>query len=196
MTDWNACLRCSHIVLYLTTTLHNWMEAVMKPNRMILALCIAVLAVPMAAVGQDDKALSNGEMGENAAVSEKSLSQLRRETYEAEEDFYAIYNKLNDEKEFDVRCRYEKATGTNIKNHICRAQFVTKAFERHARRNRNNMSSVANQGSDPVFEEKTARYQEKMEVLMAANPELQEAFGRYNSARVQFFAKRESIAGN
>ena len=172
------------------------MEAVMKPNRMILALCIAVLAVPMAAVGQDDKALSNGEMGENAAVSEKSLSQLRRETYEAEEDFYAIYNKLNDEKEFDVRCRYEKATGTNIKNHICRAQFVTKAFERHARRNRNNMSSVANQGSDPVFEEKTARYQEKMEVLMAANPELQEAFGRYNSARVQFFAKRESIAGN
>jgi len=163
----------------------------MKPTRMLLAIMIAVLAAPMAALAQD-----TATADESVVVSKKSLAQLRRDTYEAEEDFYAIYNKLNDEKEFDVRCRYEKATGTNIKNHVCRAQFVTKAFERHARRNRNNLSSVANQTADPVLEEKMQTYQKKMETLMAGSPELQEAFARYNSARVEFFAKRESIAEN
>jgi hypothetical protein len=158
---------------------------------MLLAIMIAVLAAPMAALAQD-----TATADESVVVSKKSLAQLRRDTYEAEEDFYAIYNKLNDEKEFDVRCRYEKATGTNIKNHVCRAQFVTKAFERHARRNRNNLSSVANQTADPVLEEKMQTYQKKMETLMAGSPELQEAFARYNSARVEFFAKRESIAEN
>jgi len=163
----------------------------MKPTRILLAIMSVVLAAPMAALAQD-----TAPADEIVVVSKKSLSQLRRETYEAEEDFYAIYNKLNDEKEYDVRCRYEKATGTNIKNHVCRAQFVTKAFERHARRNRNNLSSVANQTADPVLEEKMQIYQKKMETLMAGSPELQEAFSRYNSARVEFFAKREAIAEN
>ncbi len=172
------------------------MVTTMKPTRMILAIIVAAVAAPMAALGQDSAAADNAPADEIVVVSKKSLAQLRRETYEAEEDFYSIYNKLNDEKEFDVRCRYEKATGTNIKNHVCRAQFVTKAFERHARRNRNNLSSVANQSSDPALDEKMQTYQQRMETLMAANPELQEAFARYNTARVQFFAKRESIAAN
>lgn len=168
----------------------------MKLNRTILALFVAVLALPMAAVGQDEDASKEMANDGTVVVSQKSLSELRRDTYEAEEEFYAIYNKLNDEKEYDVRCRYEKSTGTNIKNHVCRAQFVTKAFERHARRNRNNLSSVANQDADPILAEKTARYQEKMETLIASNPELQEAFVRYNDARVQFFAKREDISNH
>ena len=168
----------------------------MKQNRTILAIFVAVLALPLAAVGQDEGAEADQAMDEIVVVSQKSLSELRRDTYEAEEDFYAIYNKLNDEKEFDVRCFYEKPTGTNIKNHVCRAQFVTKAFERHARRNRNNLSSVANQDADPVLAEKTAKYQEKMESLMGSSPELQAAFVRYNDARVQFFAKREEMAKN
>lgn len=191
-----AYLRYGHIVLYFTTTLNIRIGTVMKPNRTILALFAAVLTLPMAAVGQDEAASTDQAMDEIVVVSKKSMSELRRETYEAEEDFYATYNKLNDEKEYDVRCFYEKPTGSNIKNHVCRAQFVTKAFERHARRNRNNLSSVANQSADPILAEKTAKFQEKMEALIASNPDLQEAFARYNSARVQFFAKREDISNH
>lgn len=168
----------------------------MKPTPMILAIVAAALAAPMAALGQDDAAGSRAPADEIVVVSQKSLAQLRRDTYEAEENFYDVYNKLNDDKEYDVRCFYEKPTGTNIKNHVCRAQFVTKAFERHARRNRNNLSSVANQDSDPVLTEKMEIYQAKMEALISESPELQEAFTQYNTARVQFFAKREEIAAN
>ncbi|MGI9260528.1 MAG: hypothetical protein ACR2QR_00760 [Woeseiaceae bacterium] len=163
----------------------------MESKRTILALIVTILSLPMLAVAQSDAGSE-----QQVAVSQKSMAELRRETYAAEEDFYEIYNKLNDDKEYDVRCFYEKPTGTNIKNHVCRAQFVTKAFQRHARRNRNNLSSVANQDADPVLAEKTQIYQAKMEALMAESPELQQAFSRYNTARVEFFAKREAIANN
>jgi len=177
------------------------METTMKQTHTILALFVAVLAFPMAAAGQDEQASTGAASKTDAidnivVVGEKSLAKLRKDVFEAEEDFYSVFNKLNDEKDYDVRCFYEKATGTHIKNHVCRARFVTKAFERHARRNRNNMSSVANQNADPIFAEKTIKYQEKVATLVAANPELQAAFVRYNTKRADFFAEREDSANN
>jgi len=177
------------------------MEIIMKQTQTILALFFAVLALPVAAAGQGEGGStgvsSNNQPIDNiVVVGQKSTSELRKEVYEAEEDFYLVFNKLNDEKDYNVRCYYEAATGTHIKNHVCRARFVTKAFERHARRNRGNMSSVANQSSDAAFVEQSAKYQEKMETLMAASPELQAAFMRYNNSRADFFAVREESANN
>ena len=177
------------------------METEMKPTKMILALFVAVLALPIAAVGQDETAsiviASNNEpIDDIVVVGHKSLADLRRQVYKAEENFYSVYNNLNDDKDYDVRCFYEKPTGTHIKNHVCRARFVTKAYSSHAARNRNDLSRVANQESNPVLIEKSAKYQEKMETLMAANPELQAAFVRYNTARTLFFAEREEKANN
>lgn len=163
----------------------------MKPNRTMLALIVAAMTLPVAAAAQDDKAIDDV-----VVVGHKSLADLRREVFQAEEDFYSVYNKLNDEKEFDVRCFYEKPTGTHQKNHVCRARFVTEAYAKHASRNRNDLSRVANQDANPEFAAKNARYQEKMETLIAANPELMAAFERYNMARAQFFAQREDNAAN
>jgi hypothetical protein len=169
---------------------------------LMVFLCIlSVAALPRVAVGQDEEAssgvASNDEIVEDiVVVAQKSQSDLRREVYEAEEHFYSVYNDLNDDKDYDVRCFYEKPTGTNIKNHVCRARFVTKAYERYARRNRNDLSRVANQSAIPVPAEQTARYQEIMETLIAANPQLQEALIRYNTVSAQFMAKREENSGN
>ncbi len=177
------------------------METAMKPTRTILALFVALLALPMAAVGQDEEAstgvASNDETIDGiVVVGQKSLAALRRDVFRAEEDFYSVYNKLNDDKEYNVRCFYERPTGTRIKNHVCRARFVTKAYSAHAARNRNDLSRVANQDANPVFAEKSAKYQENLETLIDANPELQAALIRYNTARAQFMAEREEIASN
>ena len=173
----------------------------MKPDSTILALAIAVLSLPIAAMAQSENSSAGTTAGDEAVedivvVGEKSLSKLRREVYQAEEDFYSIYNKLNDNRDYDVRCYYEKPTGSNIKNHVCRARFVTNAYERHARRNRNNMSRVANQSTDAKLEEQTARYQENLETLIAQNPELEQALIRYNTLRAQFVATREQNHAN
>ena len=82
----------------------------MKPTHSILALFFAVLALPMTAVGQADEAIDD-----IIVAGQKSRAALRRDMIQAEDDFYAIYNKLNDDNEYDVRCRYESPTGQRKK---------------------------------------------------------------------------------
>ena len=173
----------------------------MKPTHTILALFVAVLALPMAAVGQDEGASTEVASDDEAiedivVVGQKSMADLRRDIFQSEEDFYSLYNKLNDDKEYDVRCFYEAPTGTRIRNHVCRANFVTNAYSAHAARNRGDVTRIANQDANPVIAEKSAKFQEKLETLIAANPELQVALVRYNTARARFMAEREESASN
>ncbi len=167
------------------------METAMKLAHTILALFVAVLALPMAAIAQDEEVIDD-----IVVVGQKSISALRKDVFKAEEDFYSVFNKLNDESDYNVRCFYENATGTHIKNHVCRARFVTKAYSSHAARNGNDLSRVANQDANPGFAEKTAKYQAKMETLVAASPELQAALIRYNTKRAEFIAVREGNTNN
>ena len=171
----------------------------MKQTHTLLALFVAVLAFPMAAAGQP---ASTGTASKTAAidnivvVGQKSLAELRREVVKAEEDFYSVFNKLNDEKDYNVRCFYESPTGTHLKNHVCRARFVTKAYSQHASRSGNKISRVANQDGNPAFIEKTAKYEQKMQTLIAANPDLQAALVEYSTARSRFAAERGDSANN
>jgi len=177
------------------------METTMNPIRTILALSLAVLALPMATAGQDEKAstavASNDKtIDEIVVVGQKSLAELRRDVLRAEEDFYSVYNKLNDDNEYDVRCFYETPTGTHLKNHVCRARFITNAYSAHAARSGNRITRVANQDANPVIVEKTAKFQVKLETLIAANPELQAALVQYNTLRAQFMAERGETTSN
>lgn len=171
------------------------MESPMKPTRKILALFIAVLTLPMAAQAGETSTgttLSSPTIDNVVVIGQKSLAELRRDVYQAEEDYYEVFNSLNDEKDYNVRCFYEKASGTNIKNHVCRARFVTKAYSSHAARNGNDLSRVANQSANPEFARKTAKYQEKMETLIAEDEELRNALIHYNTLRSEFVAQREA----
>jgi hypothetical protein len=158
----------------------------MKPKHKILAAIVVAMAFPLAASAQDGKVDD-----EVVVVGNKSISTLRKEVYEAEADFYALYNTLNDEPDFDVKCYYETATGTHVKNHVCRAKFIADSYAKHAARNGNDLSRVAAQ-TDPALTEKTAQFEEKLTDLVNTNAELQAAFLSYNEARATFFAAREA----
>jgi hypothetical protein len=172
------------------------MEIAMKPTRTILAIFAAVLALPLMAAAENKEATNDEVIDDIVVIGQKSLSTLRKEVFKAEEDFYSAFNKLNDNKDFTVRCFYENATGTHIKNHVCRARYVTKAYSSHAARNGGDLSRVANQDANPAFATKTAKYQETMETLIDANPDLLAALITYNTARAEFMAEREQIASN
>lgn len=163
----------------------------MKLTHTILALFAAVLALPMAAAGPAEEEIEN-----IVVIGQKSMASLRRDVFRSEEGFYALYNKLNDDNEYDVRCFYEALTGTRVKNHVCRAKFVTNAYAKHAARNRGDLTRVANQDANPAIAEKSAKFEEKLETLIAANPELQAALVQYNTARALFLAEREKSANN
>ncbi len=167
----------------------------MKLTHTILVLFIATLALPTAAVGQDEEAsitlASNGEAIEDiVVVGQKSMGELRRDVFQSEEDFYSLYNKLNDDNEYDVRCYYEAPTGVRTKQHVCRPVFFSKA------RNRDDLTRRINPDTDPVIADKLVKLQEKLETLIATNPELQVAMARYNTARARLMALREERASN
>jgi hypothetical protein len=88
-----------------------------------LAAAISVAAVPdpvpaMPAVEQElDEIIVRGT----------PLWKLRKAIVESEERFYALYNQLNDQDEFDVRCRQEAPLGTRLKRRICRIAFHEEA---------------------------------------------------------------------
>jgi len=157
----------------------------MKLAHTILALFVAVLALPMAAVGQDKEAIDD-----IVVASQKSKSALRRDLIRAEGDFYSLYNKLNDDNEYDVRCFYESPTGQRKKNHVCRPVFFSKA------RNRENLARAINPDTDPGIANKLVTLQEKLDTLIATNPELQVAAARYNTAQARFMALSEERARN
>ena len=163
----------------------------MNSKRSLIAAVAALLIMPLAVFAENQEAIDD-----IVVTGKKSIAELRKDVYKAEEEFYAIYNDLNDEPEYDVRCFYERPTGTRIKNHVCRAKFVSKAYSSHGARNGNDLSRVANQDPNSALALKTAKYQEKMEKLVAENPDLAAAFIRYNDARVRFMAEREQQAAN
>jgi hypothetical protein len=60
------------------------------------------------------------------------LYQMRKAIVEAEDRFYALYNELNKNNDYDVHCKIEAPIGTKLKERVCRAQFIERAQENEA----------------------------------------------------------------
>ncbi len=155
----------------------------MKPTRNALSLIAALLALPIGAIAQDNAANLSAE------VSNKSLKELRREAWSSEEDFYARYNELNDDPDFHVRCFYETPTGSRLKNHVCRAKFVTEAYSKNAGRKRFSANRTSRQDDNPEVAAKTTEFQEKLETFINTDADLQAAYLKYSNARAAFMHK-------
>jgi len=56
----------------------------------------------------------------------KSLINLKHEMYEAEEALYGLFNSLNSNDDFDIRCYEEAPTGNHIKQRVCRTNKLGK----------------------------------------------------------------------
>ena len=154
-------------------------------------LVVAMLAIPaVCAAGNGNgagTAQDDGEVTDEIIVKgEKSLSALRREVWDLEEDFYSRYNELNDDRDYDVKCFFETPTGTRVKNHVCRARFVTNAYSAGAGKKRFGSAMDARNDENSEVAVKTEIFQQKLEALIASDPELQAALAKYNNARAQF----------
>jgi len=54
----------------------------------------------------------------------KQQQQMRLELQRIEQRFYARYNELNTDDEFDIHCADEALTGTAFRNRTCQPRFV------------------------------------------------------------------------
>lgn len=70
---------------------------------------------------------------EEALVSGRQLRQLRADIVDAEDRFYALFNELNRNDDYDVHCTRDAPTGTRISHRVCRPVFYARAQEDEAR---------------------------------------------------------------
>lgn len=130
-------------------------------------------------------------MEEIVVYGDQSLATLRQVIFRAEENFFDLFSSLNDDEEYDIRCFYETPTGTLIRRHVCRANFVTDATSAEAATIRTRGPRYPVQDAKTVIMGKKRKLQEKMETLVSSNPELLEALNNYSNAKQEYLCERE-----
>lgn len=64
------------------------------------------------------------EDGEVIRIEDLSRYELNNYIIEAEDQLYALFNSLNSTDRFDIVCRKEKKTGSNIPERVCPPNFL------------------------------------------------------------------------
>lgn len=111
-------------------------------------------------------------LDEIVVYGQPTLRLLRDEVYEAEENFYDLWNALNNGRQFDVRCFYRKPVGSHIRRRTCEAYFV-----------KSPPSGVAHWA---FVRHKSRQMLKEMEALVAERAELHAALMEFGDAKQIF----------
>ena len=101
--------------------------------RVVLGLCLLALQTVCAQAGAPDPqepvppGSSTMELEEVQVIGRK-LVNLQLEIVAAQDRFYTLYNDLNKNDDFDVFCRYEARTGTQVRKWECKVAFLQEAL--------------------------------------------------------------------
>jgi hypothetical protein len=141
---------------------------------------------------QVDENTSTETIEEIVVYGDKSLANLRREVYRTEEDFFATFNSLNEEEEYDVHCFYEVPSFTHIRRHVCRANFVKDATAKEFAGWRRGQPTVP---ARTVIMQKKRRLGTKLELMAVEHPALLEALNKYTDAKQVLKSEKEKCEG-
>jgi hypothetical protein len=134
---------------------------------------------------------SSESIEEITVYGERSLGELRREVYKAEENFFDLFNSLNQDFEFDVNCYYEVPSFTHIRHHVCRANFVVEATSVQYVEIRTRGPRYPTVPPELVIAKKKKLLRQKMEALVAEHPELLQALTEYTRKRTTLESERD-----
>lgn len=62
---------------------------------------------------------------EITVIGMRDILSLQKQVFQAEDRFYKLYNELNNDDIYDIRCRKRAPTGTRIKQRECLPNFFT-----------------------------------------------------------------------
>ena len=156
-----------------------------------LMLAIVLFATSQAVAAQESEPASADTANEDADYKRKSLSRLRQEMYDAEEAFYAEFNAVNSDDEFDVRCKLEAPLGSRRKEHACKADFLWK-YEAEAARRFNSQIDGAGGGGihgNAQLGSKQERLRNMLSSAIAEHADVQRSFALLARAKKNYEAK-------
>ncbi len=126
-------------------------------------------------------------MEELTVVAPQSLSSMRSEIVDAENDVLALFNSLNDDNDYDIRCRKEVPLGSHISARTCTPRFADRETARAAQDFMFGLGYF-----DPTAQIRSYEVilREKMATLVAENPELYQAMLKYYQLKTGYDAER------
>ena len=145
------------------------------------ALLLLMLPVPGQCQTDTGPAEDSSEPIEEIVVrGYKTLIVLQRQMYEAEEALYDIFNSLNSNDDFDIRCYEEAATGSHIKRRVCKTQKLGKILA--------EQTQAMMRGEPYVFptaeiDQMNERMLAEMTELASTNPEYLKALESYDKKK-------------
>lgn len=75
------------------------------------------------AVQQSASQAARQETPDEVIVRGRRLAEFRQDVQDKREQAYAIFNEINSDDDFDVRCYDERKYHSRAKRHVCRAHF-------------------------------------------------------------------------
>ena len=145
---------------------------------------------------EENEPASSESIEEIVVYGDKPLGTLRREVYKAEENFFDLFNSLNQDFEYDVNCYYEVPTGTHIRRHVCKANFVVDATSVQYVELRTRGPRYPTLPPELVIAKKKKILRQKMEAFVAEHPELLQALAEYTSTKATLKSERAARREN
>lgn len=160
----------------------------MNSTRTMLA--VLVFGIATAAHAETSSAIAAADTENNAATIQKPARELRQDVWQAEKDFYSIYNDLNDDKSYDVRCFKEAPTGSVIKVQSCRPKFLDKALRD------GKLRAASSIESNPEIANMIATFRKNLDAFLLESSELRSAATELNQARNRLTAAENAKSKN
>jgi len=136
------------------------------------------------------------EVEEIIVYGEQSLVRLRHQMYKAEATVFDIFNSLNSNRSFDVKCDYVTDLATRRKHHECVPNFVKTYRARAA-----STQTLFNEFDAPAPSTAWVRRMDEllwkeMAELVARHPELKDAFADLDTRKKAYDTEREGRKNN
>jgi hypothetical protein len=154
----------------------------------ILLACGPAFAVQAVAQPAGTTAPERVELDE-VTVMGKKLYQMRKEIVEAEDRFYAAFNELNTNDDYDVHCATEARTGTRIRNRVCKPVFYANAQENEARA---MLTGDYAPPADLVALERSDDYRKGVLAVINKNPKLRRLVRERDELEQHYLKERQA----
>jgi len=157
---------------------------------MAMLICIAIQGTAVAAQQQPVAVpvIAEETVLDEVVVKGTRLWKLREDMVKTEEKFYALYNELNENDDFDVNCQMEAPLGTRLKKRVCRIAFYEDAEAEAAQAFLRGDMAI-----DPqtVMLERQADYQKNALTIINGDPRLLKLVREREAIEKKYDAERK-----
>lgn len=133
---------------------------------------------------------------EEVAVIGRRLYRLQYELVKAQDRFFARYNDLNTNDDFDIHCSYRAPTGTTLRKRECQVEFI---LEHTGQQGRDFLESLTSSSSRPatsppnvVWLERREEFRENFRQQLRASPELRQLMLEWQQQQARYEKAREA----